>query len=596
MSDYTAPIADMQFVIERLCGIGTFASIPEFAEVNGDLVTAILNEAGTLAAEVLAPLNRLGDQVGAVHTGDGVQTPEGWRTAYGQFIEGGWNGLSFATASGGQGLPKLVGTAVAEMWNGANLSFALGPMLTAGAAEALEHHGSDTLRRIYLENLVTGRWTGTMNLTEPQAGSDLSAVRTRAVPQGDHYLISGQKIFITYGEHDLTENIIHLVLARLPDAPAGTRGISLFVVPKFLVNTDGTPGPRNDVRCASIEHKLGIHGSPTAVLLYGEQGGAVGYLVGELNRGLEYMFTMMNNARHSVGLEGVAIGEAAYQKALRFARERVQGRPIGFSGPGEAAIIEHPDVKRMLLTMKSGTEAMRALAYQCALAFDLGRAHPDPGQREYYRRRGDLLTPIVKGWCTEYGQELASVGVQVHGGMGFIEETGAAQFLRDARITTIYEGTTGIQAQDLVGRKTLRDGGAAARELLTEMKSDVTGWQDADQRLQPLVATLAAAIGAVEQSVNWVLDSQAVDPRLSAAASVNYLKLWGIVVGGWQMVRAAVVCLEDLEVGREAVFARAKLGSAAFFAAQILPQADSLARIITQGSAAVLVATDEAFV
>jgi hypothetical protein len=410
-------------------------------------------------------------------------------------------------------------------------------------------------------------------------------------------LITGQKIYITYGEHDLTENIIHLVLARLPEAPAGTRGISLFVVPKFLVKGDGTLGKRNDVRCASLEHKLGIHGSPTAVLIYGEQGGATGYLVGEPNRGLEYMFTMMNNARHAVGLEGVAIGEGAYQKALYFARERVQGRPVGHTGRDTPPIIEHPDVKRMLLGMKSGVEAMRAVAYLCALAFDLGRAHPTPAERDYYRRRGDLLTPIVKGWCTEFGQELASVGVQVHGGMGFIEETGAAQYLRDARITTIYEGTTGIQAQDLVGRKTLRDGGTAARELLAEMRGDLARWQPvAEPRLQALVNELAAGVNAVEQSVAWMLASQATDPRLSAAASVSYLKLWGIVVGGWQLVRAAALCLDDCRTGAgELGFARRKIVSAEFFAMQILPQATSLARIITAGSAAVLIPTEDAF-
>ncbi len=597
MSDYTAPLADMQFVIERLCDLAQFATIPSYAEVNPELVRAILSEASTLASEVLSPLNRVGDTVGAVLKADGVQMPQGWRAAYRQFVEGGWNGLSFATSSGGQGLPKVLATAVAEMWNTANLSFALGPMLTAGAAEALEHHGSPALRALYLENLVTGHWTGTMNLTEPQAGSDLSAVRTRAVPQGEHYLITGQKIFITYGEHDLTENIIHFVLARLPDAPAGTRGISLFVVPKFSLNADGSPGARNDVRCASIEHKLGIHGSPTAVLIYGEQGGAVGYLIGEPNRGLEYMFTMMNNARHSVGLEGVAIGEGAYQKALHFARERVQGKPVGYRGRDTPPIIEHPDVKRMLLSMKSGVEAMRAVAYLCALAFDLGREHPTVNTREYSRRRGDFLTPIVKGWCTEFGLELASVGVQIHGGMGFIEETGAAQFLRDARITTIYEGTTGIQAQDLVGRKTLRDGGTAARELLAEMRSDLTAWAGLDEpRLQNLLRELNAGVVAVERAVAWLLASQSADPQLSAAASVSYLKLWGIVLGGWQLARSAALCLEDARTNTgNQVFARAKVISAEFFATQVLPQATSLAHIMEMGSQAVLVPTEEAF-
>jgi 3-(methylthio)propanoyl-CoA dehydrogenase len=591
MTDYTPPLADMKFVIERLCAYSDFNALPAFAELNGELLAAILQEAGTFASEVLAPLNRAGDQTGAKYHPDGVRTVAGWREAYSEFVAGGWNGLAFPTSCGGQGLPKIVATAVSEMWNTANLSFALAPMLTSGAAEAIAHHGNDRQQAMYLEPLVTGTWTGTMNLTESQAGSDLSTVKARAVPAGDHFLITGQKIFITYGEHDLTDNIIHLVLARLPDAPAGTRGISLFIVPKFLVNDDGTLGARNDVRCASIEHKLGIHGSPTAVMLYGEHGGAVGYLVGEPNRGLEYMFTMMNNARHAVGLEGVAIAEGAYQKALAFARERVQGKPIGHTGREAVAIIEHADVKRMLLTMKSGAEAMRAVAYLCALAFDLSREHPDPTLRQYYARRGDLLTPIVKGWCTEYGQELASVGVQVHGGMGFIEETGAAQYLRDARITTIYEGTTGIQAQDLVGRKTLRDGGAAMRELLAEITRDLGQWPATrDQRLGEITGELANAHSALAASVDWILSH---DSQLAAAGSAHYLKLCGIVVGGWLMARAAVLCDRDLaqDTG-DAVFATSKIATAYFFATQILPQAASLARIIEHGSQAVLVSAE----
>ena len=588
---YIAPLADMQFVIERLCGLEQLAALPPYAEVNAELVSAILSEAATLASEVLAPLNRLGDQQGARYADNAVRMPEGWRNAYRQFIEGGWNGLTFSTEIGGQGLPKLVATAVAEMWNGANLSFALGPMLTAGAAEALEHHGTAQQRALYLKNLVTGTWTGTMNLTEPQAGSDLSAVRARAIPAGDHYRISGQKIFITYGEHDLTANIIHLVLARLPDAPSGTRGISLFVVPKYLVNADGSLGARNDVRCASIEHKLGIHASPTAVMVYGEQGGALGYLVGELNRGLEYMFTMMNNARHAVGLEGVAIAEGAYQKALLFATDRVQGRPIGYTEPTLPPIIEHPDVKRMLLSMKSGAEAMRAVAYLCALAFDLAREHSDPAQRAYYQRRGDLLTPIVKGWCTEFGQELASVGVQVHGGMGFIEETGAAQYLRDARITTIYEGTTGIQAQDLLGRKTFRDGGSAARELIAEMNRDLTQWRrSSDPKLGAIATELDLALASLDGALRWLLANQAPAPAATAAAAVHYLKLWGIVTGGWQLGRAAALCTGDLERKQgDQIFAVRKIASAFFFATQVLPQAASLQRMIEIGSAAAVI-------
>jgi alkylation response protein AidB-like acyl-CoA dehydrogenase len=586
MSDYLAPLKDMRFVIERLGPLAEIAQLPGYEDATPDVVDAVLEEAGKLAAEVLSPLNRIGDTEGARHTGDGVRTATGWPEAYRAFVDGGWNGVGCDPAHGGQGLPKLVSTAVAEMWNSANLSFALGPMLTQGAIEAIEVHGSDAQRATYLERMVTGEWMGTMNLTEPQAGSDLSVVRTRAVPAGDHYLISGQKIYITYGEHDLTENIIHLVLARLQDAPAGTRGLSLFIVPKFLVNADGSLGARNDVRCVSIEHKLGIHGSPTAVMAYGEQGGAVGYLIGEPNRGLEYMFTMMNNARHAVGLEGVAIGERAYQHALYYARERVQGKPVGYTGQGVPAIVEHADVRRMLMTMRATTEAMRALAYVCGAAFDRGNRETDPERRAYYQRRGDLLTPIVKGWSTETGVKLASLGVQVHGGMGFIEETGAAQYLRDARITPIYEGTTGVQAQDLVGRKTQRDGGHGARELIAEMKSVASALSACDDtRARTIGRELDAGIAALEGAVTWVLGAAALDPRLPAAGSVHYLELWGVVCGGWLLGRSALLCLQGQ--GPDAAFDAAKIETARFYALQVLPEAATLERKIVHGSEAV---------
>jgi len=593
MSDYIAPLQDMRFVIEQLGPLSEIAALPGFGDATPDLVDAVLEEAGKLANEVLSPLNRVGDTEGARHTGDGVRTAPGWQQAYRAFVDGGWNGIGCATEFGGQGLPKLVSTAVAEMWNSANLSFALGPMLTQGAIEAIEVHGSDAQRDLYLHKMVPGEWTGTMNLTEPQAGSDLSVVRTRAVPAGDHYLISGQKIFITYGEHDLTENIIHLVLARVQDAPAGTRGLSLFIVPKFLVEADGTLGARNDLRCASIEHKLGIHGSPTAVMIYGEQGGAIGYLIGEQNRGLEYMFTMMNNARHAVGLEGVAIGERAYQRALAFARERVQGKPAGYGGAATPPIIEHADVRRMLLLMKSQTEAMRALAYVCGAAFDRAAREPDAERRACWQRRGDLLTPIVKGWCTETGIELASLGVQVHGGMGFVEETGAAQHLRDARITTIYEGTTGVQAQDLVGRKTQRDGGRGARELLAEIRNCVQALAaSGDVRAQTIGGELADGVAAVEAALAWLLEAAGRDARLPAAASVHYLRLWGIVCGGWLLGESALACLRG--AGDDA-FRVAKLNTAHFFALQVLNEADALRRKIVDGSAAVLALDAAAF-
>jgi acyl-CoA dehydrogenase len=427
--------------------------MPDCAEASTDVVDAVLDEAGKFAAEVLAPLNSAGDEQGAQYSNGNVTSPAGFKQAYEQFVAGGWNGLGAQPEFGGQGLPHLVAMAVQEMWNSANMAFCLCPMLTSGVIEALKLTGSDAQKQLYMPKLTAGTWSGTMNLTEPQAGSDLSAVRTQAVPEGDHYRIRGTKIFITWGEHDMSENIVHLVLARTPDAPEGVKGISLFIVPKFMVNPDGSLGERNDVKCVSIEHKLGIHASPTCVLAYGDEKGAVGYLVGEENRGLEYMFIMMNHARLGVGLEGVALGERAYQHAREYAKTRVQGRTIGQKSGDRVTIIHHPDVRRMLLTMKAQTEAMRALAYVAAAALDRSHHHPDDKERRRNQSFVDFLIPIVKGCSAETAVEVASTGIQIHGGMGFVEETGAAQFLRDARITTIYEGTTGIQAADLVGRK-----------------------------------------------------------------------------------------------------------------------------------------------
>ena len=595
MSDYVAPLKEMRFVVERLCGLEMLRPIPEFAETTSDVVDAVLAEAARLAGEVIGPLNRIGDTAGVRLVDDVAHTPPGWREAYGAFVDGGWNGLSCDPEFGGQGLPKLIATAVGEMWNAANLAFALGPMLTQGAVDAIVQHASEALKALYLPRMISGAWTGTMNLTEPQAGSDLSAVRTRALPEGGHFRITGQKIFITYGEHDLTENIIHLVLARLPDAPAGTRGISLFIVPKFLVGDDGSLGPRNDVRCVSLEHKLGIHGSPTAVMAYGEKGGAIGHLVGEPNRGLEYMFTMMNAARHAVGVEGMALGERAYQRAAKFARERVQGRPVGYAGKA-GTIVEHADVRRMLMTMRAYVEAMRALAYVCALAFDVGATHPDRALREAARRRGDLLTPIVKGWCTETGNRVTSLGVQIHGGMGYIEETGAAQHFRDARITTIYEGTTGIQAADLVGRKTLRDGGAAARELIAAMKADAAALDAAvEPRLAAIASALHAGIAALERVLAWLFAAEREDPRLPLAVSVHYLELWGVVAGGWLMAKAAAIADAELAGGAaDRPFFEAKLGTAHFYAVQIMPAAAMLEPVITMGAAATFALEAEA--
>ena len=586
MLEYNAPVRDMQFVINELVGLDRLHELTGFDDVTEDLSNAVLEEAAKLAAEVLAPLNRIGDQEGCRLEGDVVHTPQGWQDAYRTFCESGWNGLAMNPDYGGQGLPKIVATAVSEMWDAANMAFALCPLLTAGAIEAIERHASEALKLTYLEKLVSGVWTGTMNLTEPQAGSDLGAVRTKAVPEGDHYRITGQKIFITYGEHDLADNIIHLVLARTPDAPARTRGISLFIVPKFLLNEDGSIGDRNDVRCVSIEHKLGIHGSPTAVLSYGDQGGAIGYLVGEETRGLTYMFSMMNAARHAVGREGIAIGEAAYQHALKHARERVQGQSPGATEP--SPIIEHPDVKRMLMSMKSQVEAMRALAYLCAADYDTAARHADTEQREAAIRRSDFLTPIVKGWSSETGQELASLGIQIHGGMGYVEETGAAQYLRDVRITTIYEGTTGIQAGDLVGRKTLRDGGAAARELIADMRATIALMGDRAGQAAAVRDALDTGVTALEQAVDWLVTA-ADDPPLTAAASANYLRLCGIVCGGWMMADAAEISQERLDADAEdAAFYATKLASAAFYAAQVMPAASALARAIVDGSHAIV--------
>lgn len=594
MLDYVAPVRDMQFVINELIGYERLAELAGGDELGEDLGNAILEEAAKFAREVLAPLNRVGDTEGCKHDGEAtVTTPAGWREAYQAYCEAGWGSLSMNPEFGGQGLPKLIRTAVSEMWDASNMAFGLCPLLTNGAIEAIEQHGSAALQQQYLEKLISGEWSGTMNLTEPQAGSDLSTVRTRAVPEGDHYLITGQKIFITYGEHDLTENIIHLVLARLPDAPEGTRGISLFVVPKFLVNDDGSIGARNDLRCVSIEHKLGIHGSPTAVMSYGDNGGAIGYLVGEENRGLMHMFTMMNAARHAVGCEGIALGDAAYQLALGHARERVQGRAPGAGK--DATILAHPDVRRMLMLMKSQVEAMRALAYHCALSYDLAEKHPDDATRAAAARRGDLLTPIVKGWSTETGQEVVSLGVQVHGGMGFVEETGAAQYYRDVRITTIYEGTTGIQAGDLTGRKTLRDGGEAMNELLAEISATLDELGGADESLNDMREALSESLGDLRSVVDWLL-ATAAEPALGAAAAVPYLKLAGITCGGWMMARSALLASRALAGdAADDPFYRAKIATARFYACQVMPQTAALSRSILDGARAITELDDAAF-
>ena len=600
MSQYHAPLKEMRFVMNELAGLEQVGKLPGFQDATSDTVAAILDEAAKFATEVLDPLNAVGDREGARRLDDGsVKTAPGFKEAYLQYCANGWNGLTKNPEFGGQGLPQLVATAVEEMWHASNMAFDLCPLLTQGAIEAIELCGTAEQKQRFLPRMVEGVWTGTMNLTEPQAGSDLAAVRTRAVPQPDgSFRLHGQKIFITYGEHDYTENIIHLVLARTPTAPEGVKGISLFIVPKFLINADGSLGARNDVQCVSIEHKLGIHASPTAVLAYGDHGGAIGYLVGQENRGLEYMFIMMNLARFSVGLEGVGIAERAYQRAAAYAKERVQGRVVGFEqGGAGGTIIQHPDVRRMLLSMKAQTEAMRALAYVTAAALDNAGAQPDPEARQRHQSFVDLMIPVVKGWCTETAQEIASTGVQVHGGMGFIEETGAAQHYRDARITTIYEGTTGIQANDLIGRKTARDGGKIALAVVAQIQA-----LDAELAKQPgaefaaIRSGLAAAVAALKTAVEWVARTYGDNSRAAHAAAVPYLKLWGLTAGGWQMARAALTSARRLAEGAsDADFYRAKIATARFYADYHLPQAVALKQAILTAGESVFALADEQF-
>jgi len=589
MSTYTAPLKDMRFAIEELAGLSEVSALPGNAEVNAELVGSVLEEAGKFAQEVLDPLNREGDRCGAQLADGGVAAPPGFREAYRKFIEAGWNGVGGQPEHGGQGLPHLVSLPLQEIWKSSNMALCLAPMLTSGVLEALRAHASPEQMKTYAGKLTAGTWTGTMNLTEPQAGSDLSAVRTRAEREGDHYRIKGTKIFITWGEHDLSENIVHLVLARTPDAPEGVKGISLFIVPKFIPKPDGTPGERNDVRVVSIEHKMGIHGSPTCVLAYGDQKGAVGWLVGEENRGLEYMFTMMNHARLSVGLEGVAVGERAYQHALEYAKTRVQGREIGQRGGDRVTIIHHPDVRRMLMSMRSQVEAMRALAYFAAATLDKTKHHPDPAEKRRNQALLDLLTPIVKGWCTEQGVEVASTGIQVHGGMGFIEETGATQYLRDARITTIYEGTTGIQANDLVGRKVGMEKGATALAVVSAMRGIDARLASAGETMTSTRANFKEAVDSLESATSWIVETFPSNPKAVAAVSVPYLKLFGTVAGGWMMARAALVAQERLrqpDADRE--FLQGKLATARFYAEHELPRASMLAREVTRGAESVL--------
>lgn len=589
---YVAPIKDMLFVLKELAGLDKVAQLPGYEEATPDVVEAILDEAGKFAGEVLAPLNAVGDREGARWHDKQVTMPVGFKEAYAQFAESGWTALDCDPEFGGQGLPRVLSAAVREMWKSANMAFSLCPLLTNGAIEAIELCGSPTQKEMYLPNMISGKWTGTMNLTEPQAGSDLAAIRTRAEPQPDGtYKIFGQKIFITYGEHDMAENIVHLVLARLPDAPEGVKGISLFVVPKYMVNDDGSLGARNDAWCVSIEHKLGIHASPTCVMAFGDNGGAAGTLVGKPNEGLKYMFIMMNAARYAVGLEGLALSERAYQKAVAYARERVQGRAIEGS-PAPVAIVKHPDIRRMLMLMRSQIEAMRALAYAVAAAYDAAVRHPDEGERKRSQAFVDLMIPVVKGWLTETGSEIASLGVQVHGGMGYIEETGAAQHMRDARITTIYEGTTGIQANDLIGRKIARDGGATLKAVVALMRKSQSS-SAADPALAGIAAALGEGIDALERAAEHVVASFGGDVRTVAVGAVPLLKLMGIVAGGWLMMRAALAAKARIAAGDGDSFYADKITTAAFYATHVLSAAQGLAQTVVAGGASALAIAED---
>jgi alkylation response protein AidB-like acyl-CoA dehydrogenase len=596
MSTYQAPLRDMQFVLHELAGIEEIAKLPGFEDTI-DVVDSILEEAGAFATGVLDPLNRTADKEGCTWNNGAVTTPKGFKEAYKKFADAGWIGLPVPPEYGGQGLPQLLLGPTLEMWNASNIGFANGPLLNQGSIEAIELVGSDEQKKKWIPNLVSGKWTGTMNLTEPQAGSDLAQVRTKAVPDGDHYLLTGEKIFITFGEHDMAENIVHLVLARLPGAPEGTKGISLFIVPKVLVNDDGSLGEKNDVVCAGIEHKLGINGNPTCTMKFGEKGkGAVGYLVGEANRGLEYMFIMMNAARFSVGVQGYAVADRAYQHSLEFAKERVQMADAASRSKTPVRIIEHPDVRRMLMWQKANIEAMRALSYVTAASLDLAHKHPDEKIRKEQKAFVELMIPVVKGWCTENAVELCSTALQIFGGMGYVEETGIAQQYRDVRITTIYEGTTGIQALDLVGRKLIRDMGATATVVIKQMeKFAKEAAADSNADVKAMGEALLKGTGTLAEVSQWIGMNAMGDLRKAFACSVPYLKLWGVVAGGWQMARAAKVAAEKIAAGDKDPFYAAKLTTAKFYASHVMTQGAWYKRQIIDGAGDVMTLPEDQF-
>ncbi|MEX8497958.1 MAG: acyl-CoA dehydrogenase, partial [Leptothrix ochracea] len=581
---YRAPVKDFLFGLKELAGLEQLTQLPAFEAAGLDTAAAVLEECAKFNEGVVAPLNREGDIHPSSFDGGEVRTTPGFKEAFEQFGAGGWQGLQHPEDFGGQGLPKAIGAACIEMINSANLSFALCPLLTDGAIEALLTAGSPEQQQTWIPPMIEGRWTGTMNLTEPQAGSDLAAVRTKAEPQPDgSYKIFGTKIFITYGEHDMAENIVHLVLARVVGAPEGVKGISLFIVPKFMVNADGSLGARNDAHCVSIEHKMGIKASPTAVLQFGDHGGAVGYLIGQENRGLEYMFIMMNAARFAVGVQGIAVAERAYQKAVQYARDRIQSRPVDGSLPAAGPILHHPDVRRMLMTMRAYTEGCRSLALVAGAAYDTAHQHPDAETRKASQAFYEFMVPLIKGYSTEMSLEVTSLGVQVHGGMGFIEETGAAQYYRDAKILTIYEGTTAIQANDLVGRKTARDGGQTARTIAAQIELTEAALDARDAASQVVAQRLKAARLAFLEVVSFVATHVKTQPNAVFAGSVPYLMLAGNLMAGWQMGRAMLAAQDSLNEGEDTAFMQAKIATARFYAEHILVKVPGLRDSIVQG-------------
>jgi 3-(methylsulfanyl)propanoyl-CoA dehydrogenase len=586
MGEYNAPLKDMRFVLNNIIGLDELNSIEAFAHAESDVVDAVLEEAAKLAGNVLSPINKSGDLAGT-SVADGVVTsPDGWKEAYAQFVEGGWNGISGPEEFDGGSMPQAVSLATVEMWNSSNMAFALCPLLTQGAIESLIAHGTEEQKNTYLQKLITGEWTATMNLTESHAGSDVGALRSKAEPADDgSWRISGQKIFITYGEHEMTDNIIHLVLARTPNSPTGTKGISLFIVPKFLVNKDGSLGARNDLECVSVEEKIGIHASPTCVMSYGDNGNCVGYLIGGENNGMACMFTMMNNARLNVGLQGLAVAERAYQQSVEYALDRKQGRAMGAAKGESSSIVKHADVRRMLMTMKSQIEAMRCLVYLNGAALDKGHNHPDDEKRKAAMGLAELLTPLSKAWCTDLGVELSSTAVQVHGGMGFIEETGVGQYYRDARILPIYEGTNGIQALDLIGRKLSMQGGAPVRNLLEEMETLAKDMNaDSDEDLNIISRQLGVAVTALKEATDWMYTNAPNDPNAAPAGATPYLRMFATTVGGYLMAKSAVKA-KELLAGADAdtVFLGSKVVTAKFFATQILPQVAALLGPVTEG-------------